>query len=357
MNALTPEKENANIAVTPEKLIQLGLGFFASKVFLSALKFDLFTELSGGPLLAGEIRARLGLHPRGVLDFLDALSSLGVLVLKDGAYGNSPETQVYFNRRSQYYVGHMLEMANDRLYEFWGRLEEALMTGKPQNETRGGKDFFEVIYADPEKRNLFLKAMIGLSAGSSAALVQKYNFGQHRVFCDLGGGPGTLSALVAGKFPDLEIINFDLPPAEEVFNEYISRQGLTEKVRFASGDCLQDPLPPADLYVMGHVLHGWGSSPETHRMLSKVHKSLPPGGKLIVVESFIDPERSLNTFGLLMSLDMLIETPSGRNFTAPELQEWMQGAGFKNVLYEPLAGPHGMLIGEKEEDNSHGNLN
>lgn len=348
MISQTIEKEKVDSSVSPERLIQLGLGFFVSKVLLSALKFDLFTVLDNAPLTASDIQSQLALHPRGVLDFLDTLVSVGILIRKDGKYSNSPETRVFLNRRSPSYIGYMLEMANDRLYEFWGRLEVALKTGKPQNETRDGKDFFDALYSDPQRRELFLKSMIGLSLGSSLALVQTFDFKKHQVFCDLGGGPGTLCALAARFFPHLKIINFDLPLSESVCKEYLSQQRLENQVQFIPGDCLKDPFPPADLYAMGHLLHGWGDGKETHEVLSKCYHSLPVGGKLIVIESFIDDERYKNTFGLLMSLDMMIETPAGRNFTAPELQGWMQKAGFKNCHFQPLAGPHGMVVGEKK---------
>lgn len=344
-------KEKVDAKVSPDKLLQLGLGFFASKVLLSALKFDLFTLLDNKPLTASDIQLQLKLHPRGVLDFLDTLVSVGALVRNDGAYANSPETQLFLNRRSQAYIGYMLEMADDRLYEFWGRLDIALKTGKPQNETRDGKEFFDVMYSDPKKREIFLKGMIGLSLGSSLSLVQTFDFKKHKIFCDLGGGPGTLCVQVARSFPHLKVINVDLPLAESVCREYLSQQGLENKIEFVSADCLKDPFPPADLYAMGHLLHGWGDGKETHQVLSKAYHSLPVGGKLIVVESFIDDERYKNTFGLLMSLDMMIETTAGRNFTVKELKEWMRRTGFTNLQSQPLAGPHGMVVGEKNRSN------
>ena len=152
---------------TPEKILQTGLAFWASKTLLSAIEMGVFSELSHGPLGFDSISGRLGLHPRSARDFLDTLVALGFLARNDDRYANTPETDLFLDRKKPAYVGGILEMANDRLYPFWGHLTEALRTGAPQNEIRtGGLGMFEALYADPARLKDFLQAMTGLSHGA-----------------------------------------------------------------------------------------------------------------------------------------------------------------------------------------------
>src|SRR4051794_25845835 len=127
---------------TPGHILQVGMGFWASKTLLSAVELELFTVLGDQTMTAPEIGDRLGLHPRSLFDFLDALVSLGLLE-RDGdgqeaGYRNTIETATFLDKRQRSYVGGILEMSNARLYGFWGNLTEALRTGAPQNEIKHG---------------------------------------------------------------------------------------------------------------------------------------------------------------------------------------------------------------------------
>ena len=204
---------------TPEKIMQIGLGFWASKTLLSAVEMGLFTELARKPETLEDVQARLGLHPRSARDFLDALVALGFLERREGNYANTPSTDVFLDRKKPSYIGGILEMANQRLYGHWGHLTEGLRTGLPQNEVRGG-------------------------------------------------GQSTFEAL-------------------------------------------------------------------------------PKGGAFIVYEAIIDDERSNNAFGLLMSLNMLIETYGGFDYTGADCQGWMREAGFSETRVEHLVGPDSMVVGIK----------
>jgi hypothetical protein len=135
--------------VTPEAILQVGLGFWASKTLLSAIELELFTELALQPGTLAELQTRLGLHPRSARDFLDALVALGFLERRGGTYDNTPATAAFLDKAKPSYIGGMLEMANIRLYGFWNNLTEGLRTGQQQNEARtGGKFLFEELYAD-----------------------------------------------------------------------------------------------------------------------------------------------------------------------------------------------------------------
>ncbi|HEX8772951.1 MAG TPA: methyltransferase [Pyrinomonadaceae bacterium] len=336
-----------NAPVTPDHIMQLGLGFWASKTLLSAVELGLFTELAGGAMTAEAIGERLKLHPRALRDFLDALVSLRMLERDaEGLYSNTPEADMFLDRAKPSYIGGMLEMANARLYPFWGSLTEALMTGRPQNEAKSGGNFFEALYADPERLEEFLSAMTGLSLGAARAIAQQFPWGDYRTFIDIGGAQGGVPVQVALAHPHLTGGIFDLPAVGPVFEKYVAQHGLSDRLRFHPGDFFNDRLPSADVLVMGHILHDWDIE-EKMMLLRKAFEALPAGGALVVHEALIDDDRRQNTLGLLMSLNMLIETPGGFDYTGADCSEWMREAGFRETRVEHLVGPDSMVIGIK----------
>lgn len=333
--------------VTPESIMQLGLGFWASKTLLSAIELEVFTELAKAPLDADALTKRLGLHPRSARDFLDTLVALGMLRRANGQYSNSPEADLFLDRAKSSYLGGMLEMANERLYPFWGNLTEGLRTGLPQNEVKtGGAGLFEDLYSDPQRLRLFLGAMTGLSQGAAMAIAARFPWANYKTFVDVGGAQGGTPVAVAQAHPHLTGANFDLPQVQPIFEEYAAAHGLTDRLTFLPGSFFTDELPRADVLVMGHILHDWNLE-EKRMLLDKAYKALPEGGALIVFEALIDNDRSKNAFGLLMSLNMLIETPGGFDYTGADCCEWMRDAGFRETRVEHLAGPDSMVVGIK----------
>ncbi len=332
--------------LTPEKIMQLGLGFWGSKTLLSAIELGVFNELARGELDAETLTERLKIDSRGAGDFFDALVALGMLQRKDGRYSNTPETDLFLDRNKSSYMGGILEMANNRLYPFWGSLTEALQTGNPQNEAKTGGNLFEAIYADPARLKGFLKAMTGLSMGASQAIATKFPWGDYKTFMDIGTAQGGLPVQVALAHEHVSGGGFDLEVVAPIFNEYVTSFGLEERLRFYPGDFFKDRLPQAEVISMGHILHDWNME-EKSMLIAKAYQALPQGGALIIWEALIDDERSQNTFGLLMSLNMLIETPGGFDFTGADCSAWLRDAGFRETRVEHLAGPDSMVIGIK----------
>ena len=333
-------------APAPDRILQLGFGFWGSRTLLSAIELGLFSELAGGPLDADALGARLGLHPRGARDFFDALVALGMLQRVGECYANTPETDLFLDRAKPSYVGGILEMANARLYPFWGSLTEGLRSGQPQNEAKTDGDFFGVLYRDPARLRQFLQAMTGLSAGAARAIAQKFSWGRYRTFVDVGTAQGGLTVQVALAHPHLSGGGFDLPPVRPIYEDYVSSFGLGDRLRFYPGDFFVDPLPRADVLVMGHILHDW-SLDEKRLLIAKAYDALPQGGALIAYDCIIDDDRRQNAFGLLMSLNMLIETPAGFDYTGADCCSWLQEAGFRETYVEHLAGPESMAVGIK----------
>ena len=346
MSTETEMKTETN-PITPEGIMQLGLAFWGSKTLLSAIELGVFTELAPAPLNAAELTRGLKLHSRGARDFLDALVSLGMLERDGDRYSNTPATDLFLDRNKPSYVGGLLEMANERLYTFWGSLTEGLRTGEPQNEVKtGGAGLFETLYNDPERLRQFLGAMTGLSMGAAMAMAQKFPWQDYKTVVDVGGAQGGLLVQLCLAHQHLSGTNFDLDVVGPIFEAYVEAQGLSDRLRFQAGNFFNEPLPSADVITMGHILHDWDLD-QKRMLIGKAYDALPAGGALIVFEALIDDERRQNAFGLLMSLNMLIETPGGFDYTGKDCSEWMRGAGFREIRVEHLAGPDSMVVGIK----------
>jgi hypothetical protein len=331
----------------PDQILQIGMGFWASKILLSAVELELFTELARRPGTVPELSARLGLHPRSARDFLDALLALGFLERREGTYSNTPSTDVFLDKQKPSYIGGILEMANNRLYGHWAFLTTALKTGERQNEVRGGAENpFLALYADPARLRGFLRAMTGVSHGGNLAIARKFPWAQYKTAVDVGTAQGDLITQVALANPHIAGIGFDLPPVAPIFRDYVQEKGVQDRVQFQPGSFWEMPIPSADVVMMGHILHDWNLD-EKKMLIGKAHAALPAGGALIVYESIIDDDRSKNAFGLMMSLNMLIETPGGFDYSGADCIGWMKEAGFRDMRVEHLAGPDSMVIGIK----------
>ena len=238
-------------------------------------------------------------------------------------------------------------MANNRLYQFWGFLEDGLRTGKPQNEIRSGNTpLFDEIYTDVDKTREFVNAMSGIQAGNFIKFASEFDFSRYKTLCDIGGAGAMLSAQVAAKNPHMKCTSFDLAPVAPIAQENLSKLGLASRVKIHTGDFFKDSFPKADIITMGNILHDWGTR-DKKMLIKKAYEALPEGGAFVAIESIIDNERRENAFGLLMSLNMLIETAEGYDYTAADFEEWTREAGFKETSVMPLTGPSSAAIAIK----------
>jgi hypothetical protein len=337
--------------VNPSKIMEVGLAFWPSKILLTAVNMGLFTRLAEGQLSGQEIKKELSLHERGLYDFLDTLVALHFLKrsgLKETAlYSNTDDTDLFLDKNKPSYIGGILEMANNRLFEFWNDLETALKTGLPQNEIKtGGNPVFEELYSSEEKLREFVKAMGGVQMGNFMAFANKFDFSNFNTLCDIGGAGALLSAQVVMNNKHMTCISYDLPPVSVVANENINNMNLDDKVIIQSGDFFNEEFPKADIITMGMILHDWGME-DKKMLLRKAYDALPEDGALVIIENIIDDNRSKNAFGLMMSLNMLIETTEGFDFSASDINEWVKEIGFKETSIISLTGPSSAFIAIK----------
>jgi len=332
-------------------ILQTAFSFWSAKVLLTAVELGLFTRLGSRKLTAAELGRELELHPRGTFDFFDALVAMGFLAREgDGPqarYHNTDAGLLYLDQKSPRYVGGILEMLNARLFRFWHDLPEALRTGKPQNEVKHGrKGMFEELYAELPRLEQFMGAMTGLSRINFEAFAEKFDFAPYKTLCDVGGATGLLSIEVAKRHPHLKCTSFDLPPVEPIARKSIAAAGLAERIGTAAGDFFKDPLPQADVITMGMILHDWNLEKKMH-LIRSAYSALPPGGALVAIEALIDDRRRENVFGLLMSLNMLIEFGDAFDFTGADFQKWCGEVGFRRFEVLHLAGAASAAVAYK----------
>lgn len=345
------ESTRQQTEVSPASIMQVGLGFMGSKVLLTATNVGLFTLLAKGELSGKQIAEQLGLHDRGLYDFLDTLVGLGFLrragIRETSVYSNSADSDLFLDESKPTYIGGILIMADNRLYRFWADLEDGLKTGKPQNEVKSGQEeVFKMLYSDPERLREFVLAMGGIQMANFAKFAAEFDFSSCKTLCDVGGSGGHLSIQVASHNPHMKCTSFDLPPVRPIASELIERAGVADRVVIADGDFFKDPLPRADVITMGNILHDWGT-PDKKMLIGKAFDALPEGGSLVIIENIIDDERRANVFGLLMSLNMLIETEAGYDFSGADFDALAMDAGFKETRVMPLMGPASAAIAIK----------
>ena len=338
-------------APNPSAILQTAFSFWSSKVLLTAVEFGVFTKLAGRRLTGAELGAELKLHPRGIVDFFDALVAMKFLDREgDGPqskYSNTPEGALFLDANSPRYIGGILVMLNARLFKFWHDLPEALRTGRPQNEIKHGqKGMFEELYEELPRLEQFMGAMTGLSRINFEAFAEKFNFAGFKTLCDIGGATGLLSIEVAKRHPQLKCTSFDLPPVESIAQKHIAAAGLSSRVGTASGDFFKDPLPRADVITMGMILHDWNLEKKMH-LIRAAYDALPPGGALVAIEALIDDARRENVQGLLMSLNMLIEFGDAFDYSGADFNKWCGEAGFKRFEVIHLAGPSSAAVAYK----------
>jgi SAM-dependent methyltransferase len=331
--------------------MEVGMSFWPAKVLLSAVELGLFTKLGTGTMTGAELRVALELHPRADPDFFDTLVALRFLE-RDGTgpqsrYRNSVETAAFLDRNSPQFIGGFLEMANGRLYRFWGDLTEALRTGQPQNEIKlTGKPLFAELYSRPERLELFLEAMSGISAGNFRSFAEKFDFSSYSTLCDVGGATAQLSLFVAERHHHMQCVSVDLPEVTRIAEQRIAAAGLAERVTARPLDFFADPLPNGDVITMGMILHDWNLEKKMH-LIRAAYQALSPGGAFVVIENLIDDARRENAFGLMMSLNMLIEFGDAFDFTAADFTGWCREAGFQRTAVIPLGGPASAAVAYK----------
>ena len=337
----------SNPPVTPDRIAQLGKAFRASKALFSAVELGVFSILASGPRKLDALTTDVGIAERGARDFFDALVALQLLERDDtGCYRNSAEADHFLDRGKPTYVGGELDHFNKRGYPLWHSLTAALKSGKPQSVASARQLFFGSLFRPRGARNLY-RGNDGRSPVRCPG---------HRNEIPLASVPhGLRYRHVAGRSAGRDRPRAcahhrrrlrSAPGAPAVRELREEARLLAKRLHFHAGDFLRDPLPEADVLIIGRVLHNWDVATKK-MLLRKAHDALPPAGSLIVYERMIDDGRQTNAAGLLASLNMLIMTDGGFDYTSEDLIGWMKEAGFRDLRVEPVTSELSMVVGIK----------
>ncbi|MDA2812988.1 methyltransferase [Nocardiopsis sp. RSe5-2] len=323
----------------PGRILELAMAFYGSRARMAAVELDLFTRVARGPATADELCADLGIHPRGGEDFLDALVALDLLEREDGRYRCTPESAAHLDAAAPGYVGGYARLADAALYPLWGRLTEALRTGRPQVPEDPA---FLQGYRDPDLADRFMGAMDAVNAEAARAIAAGLDWSGVEVVADFGGARGNLAAGLVRAHPHLKAVCVDLPETAPLFERHMDRLGTTGQVAFHAADLLADPLPRADAVVLGHMLHYFGDGDRTE-LLRRAAGAVGPSGAVLVYDRMIGGDRRGPALSLLGSLNMLLSSDGGREYTVDECRGWMEEAGLRVERVGP-AGPLDTLV-------------
>lgn len=315
---------------TPADILRLGNAFCDAKALLTGVELGLFTALSDGPATLEEVRTTLGLHGRGLWDLLNLLVALGLLKRDGQHYRNTESAQRYLVRGQQSYIGGFLERSNRNLYPAYGRLADALRTGQPQT----GSSFDEVTQ-NPQILRQFVHMMDALTHTLGPQLVDVHDWTGYSSVLDVGGCRGNLTSQIVKAQPHLVGHVFDIPQMEPFFDEKMAELDLTGRVTFHGGSFFEiDELPRADAVVLGHVLHDW--DPQQRKdLVSLAYAAVNPGGALLVYDRMLE-DQPVHIENLVISLDMLLVTDGGSEYTVTEVLDHAVAAGCADVTAEPL---------------------
>jgi 3-hydroxy-5-methyl-1-naphthoate 3-O-methyltransferase len=349
MGSLAELKHGPQPDITPVPLMQLATAFWAFKTLSTAVDMDLFSQLGTSPMTAPELARWLNIEERPAEMILTGCASLGLLTKQSGRYRNTPLAETFLVRSGRYYFGGFVAMLNHRLYSGWDKLPQAMRTNRPTTwDPDKQKSLFEA--ADPEMMGTFWQAMHSLSTFTARALGEAVDLSRFRRLLDVGGGSGAFDIELCLRYPDLRATVYDLPFVTGIASEKINEAGLSSRVTTHPGDFFADPKFPSghDVILLSMILHDW-SEKEDREILRKCYEALAPGGAVVISELLVNDDKTGPPPAALMSLNMLIETLGGRNYTPSEYRDWLEAIGFRDVqvLWFEAAGANGAVIGYK----------
>lgn len=323
----------------PAPVIDLIEAFRRSKVMFAAVALGIFDLLEQAPSDLGKLGSSLEADTDALERLLDSCVSLGLLKKDQGRYSNPPIASTYLVRGSPNTLVGYIQYSNNALYPLWGHLEDAVREGTDRWKQTFGADrpIFDHFFKTDQARRDFLLGMHGFGLISSPAVVAAFDLGRFRKLVDLGGATGHLPVAACLRYLSLRAAVFDLPGTIEVAREFIERAGLRERVELIAGDFFSDPLPQADLYSVGRILHDW-SEEKVRKLLQKVYESLPYGGALLIAERLLDEDKTAPVASLMQSLSMLVCT-EGKERALSEYTALLRDAGFTEIQGRKTGAP------------------
>jgi acetylserotonin N-methyltransferase len=315
----------------PQPVLELLVAFRRSKAMFAAVKLGIFDALQSGPQSAQDLAETIGANETALARLLDALTGMGLLVSNQIRYANSPAAATYLTSQSPRRMTGYIHYSSDFGWKLWDKLEDAVREGTHRWQQVYGWDgpIFSNFFKDDHAKQEFLMGMHGFGMISSPVVAGAFDLSRFQRFVDVGGATGHLAIAVCQRYPRMQGIVFDLPAAVPLASEIVAASGVADRVTVVGGDFFVDPLPAADLYALGRILHDW-SDDKCLALLRKIFESLPQGGALLVAEKLLLEDRSGPDWAQMQDLNMLTCT-EGRERTLADYEELLGKAGFSDV--------------------------
>jgi acetylserotonin N-methyltransferase len=332
----------------PAPVLDLIQAFRRSKTMFAAVSLGVFDILDNGASDLASLTQKLDANGDALERLLDGCVALGLLEKKTGLYSNSPVASTYLTRSSPNTLRGYILYSDQALYPMWGNLKAAIHEGTNRwEQTFGGKaKLFDHFFRTDEAHRDFLSGMNGFGQLSSPAVIAAFDLSRFRRFVDLGGGTGHLVLAACARYPELQGEIFDIPNAIATAKSYVGNRAESSRVMLNAGDFFTDPLPEADIFALGRILHDWGED-KVRFLLKKVWDRLPPGGAVLIAEKLLDDNKSGPVPALMQSLSMLICT-EGKERSLPEYTALLREAGFTQIEGRVTTAPLDAILAVKE---------
>jgi len=308
--------------MTEKEILQLAQSFMESRILHAAAELDLFTALAQAPLSATEVAAKIGAAPRPLAVLLDAVAAIGLLTKSGQTYQcERPVARLLASGSSESILPMVLHMSH--LWTRWARLPE-VAKGIPVSE-----DAFDFV-RDTEELRAFIGAMHSIGAPMAKQIVASVDPGASRSLIDVGCGSGTYTIAFLRAVPEMRATLFDLPEVIEMARERLEKEGLLDRAALVPGSYEKDELPRGhDLALLSAIVHS--NSPEENlELYKKVFRSLNPGGRILIRDHVMEPDRIHPRDGAIFAINMLVGTTGG-TYTYEEIEAGLSQAGFTRI--------------------------
>lgn len=321
-----------------ERLNELTNGYRHAAVIFAANRLNIFEALAKQPSSSGALAKRLNLNKRAITIILDALVSLELLGKRDSVYRCRRDTKRYLVSTSADYLGHMLDHRLN-LMEAWMDLPHVVKKGGPARVRRRKRSTGE--------QKAFILAMADIGRRSAAMVLEKIDISGCTKMLDLGGGPGTYAIEFCRRNPALNAVVFDLSETVPIARGEIRKAGMQSRIDTITGDYFRNEIGTGyDLVLMSNIIHS-AAMADVRRLLKSVHRSMTPGGLVIVKDFLIDENRTAPLNSALFAVNMLVATKEGNCYTPSEIKGALRKAGFIRLSSQPVAGQSMLYMGKK----------
>jgi ubiquinone/menaquinone biosynthesis C-methylase UbiE len=315
-------------ATEADQISNIAFGFMGSKALFVALDLGIFTQLSAGPMTAEEMAAATGIHRDRAETLMTALTGLGLLVVAEGRFSNSPAAEAFLVKGAKYDFGDYLRLQVGRqLYPLLDQLDAAVKGELPEDATAS----YEQWFSDPDQARLYSESQHAGSLGPARQLAKKVDLSGARHLLDVGGGTGAFAITLCKAFPDLSATIVDFPNVAALGRQYVAKAGLSDRIRYVEGNALRTDWPEGqDVVLMSYLFSGVPG--ECHEdLIADARQALVPGGRLVIHDFMVEADRSGPELAALWQLQHTAFTPEARSVDTATLAEELGQGGFDEV--------------------------